>query len=159
MPIMQKSSRFFCLGFVLAVALGLASCDRKTAYFHYMHASVSGWGKNDTLTFDVPPLSAGAYREDLGLRIDNSFPFMGICFVIKQTFLPSGYVHCDTVNCRLFGEDGEKKGPGISYSQYLFHINTLRLQEGDSLHICVRHNMKREIMPGVVDVGIRLQKQ
>jgi gliding motility-associated lipoprotein GldH len=139
--------------------MGIVSCDRKTVYFQYHHAPVAGWEKNDTITFDVPPLSAGNYREDLGVRIDDSFPFMGICFVIKQTFLPSGYVHSDTVNCNLISEDGVKKGYGISYAQYQFHINTLKVQEGDSLHICVRHNMKREIMPGVVDIGIRLEKQ
>ena len=144
---------------MLAVAMGFVSCDRRTVYFKYRHASVAGWEKNDTLTFDVPPLAAGSYREDLGLRIDDSYPFKGVCFVVKQTFLPSGYVHSDTVNCSLISNDGQKKGAGIGYSQYLFHINTLRVHEGDSLHICIRHNMKREIMPGIVDVGIRLEKQ
>ena len=147
------------IGLLLTVALALASCNRKTVYYHYEHAPVSGWEKTDVLDFYIPSVSAGTYREELGLRIDKSFPFMGLCLVIKQTILPSGYVHSDTLNCSLIDEEGNNKGPGLSYYQYNFHVNTLQLQDGDSLHITVKHNMKREIMPGISDVGIRLDKQ
>ena len=51
------------------------------------------------------------------------------------------------------------KGHGISTYQYNFHLTTLTLNEGDSLHIAVRHNMKREILPGISDIGIRLSQQ
>lgn len=155
----QRNNRWICLGIMLAVAIGLASCDRKTIYYHYEHAPIAGWEKNDSLSFDIPPVSAGLYREELGLRIDSDYPFMGLSLVIKQTILPSGYVHRDTLNCNLVDKDGNHKGTGISFYQYNFHVNTLRLQEGDSLHITVRHNMKREIMPGVADIGIRLDRQ
>ena len=156
---MRKNSRWLYLGLIFTVAIGLASCDRKTIYYHYEHAPVSGWEKNDVLSFCVSPVSEGTYREELGLRIDKSYPFMGLCLVIKQTILPSGYEHSDTLNCNLIDEDGNNKGPGLSYYQYNFHVNTLRLQEGDSLHITVKHNMKREIMPGISDIGIRLDRQ
>ena len=156
---MQKNSRWLYLGLIFTVAIGFTSCDRKTIYYHYEHAPVSGWEKNDVLSFYVSPVSEGTYREELGLRIDKSYPFMGLCLVIKQTILPSGYVHSDTLNCKLIDEDGNNKGPGLSYYQYNFHVNTLHLQEGDSLHITVKHNMKREIMPGISDIGIRLDRQ
>ena len=156
---MRRNNRWICLGMMLAVAIGLASCDRNTIYYHYEHAPIAGWEKNDSLSFDIPPVSAGLYREELGLRIDSDYPFMGLSLVIKQTILPSGYVHRDTLNCNLVDKDGNHKGTGISFYQYNVHVNTLRLQEGDSLHITVRHNMKREIMPGVADIGIRLDRQ
>jgi hypothetical protein len=38
-------------------------------------------------------------------------------------------------------------------------VRQLQLQEGDSLHVVVRHNMKREILPGIFDVGIKLLKE
>ena len=156
---MRKSSRWLYLGVVLTVAMGLSSCDRKTVYYHFEHTTVAGWEKNDVLEFNISPVTAGTYREELGLRVDRNYPFMGLCLVIKQTILPSGYVHSDTLNCSLIDENGNNKGPGLSYYQYNFHVNTLRLQDGDSLHITVKHNMKREIMPGISDVGIRLDKQ
>ena len=30
------------------------------------------------------------------------------------------------------------------------------LREGDSLHVCVRHIMKREILPGISDIGLKM---
>jgi hypothetical protein len=37
-------------------------------------------------------------------------------------------------------------------------VNTIRLAEGDSLRILVKHNMKREIMTGVTDIGIKIER-
>ena len=155
---MKKKGRrpWLLLAVLLLTVWSLGACDNRTVYNHYEHAPSAGWDKNDSLLFDIPAVKvAGAYREELGLRIDHSFPFQGLCLVVKHTILPSGYVHSDTINCSLFDEDGNTKGYGVSYYQYRFHTNTLRLQTGDSLHICVRHNMMREILPGVSDVGVR----
>lgn len=155
----RKNNRRWLFSMILAVAWGFVSCDRAIVYYHYEHAPVAGWDKNDTLLFDVSPLTAGSYMEQIGLRINGDYPFTSLCLVIKQTILPSGYVHSDTLNCSLADKDGVKKGTGLSYYQYLFHFNTLRLHDGDSLHISVRHNMKREMMPGVSDIGISLRKE
>ena len=97
---------------------------------------VSGWDKNDTLTYDVSPLKAGRYRE-----------------------VPSGYTHYDTLNCKLVDENGKYRGQGISFYQQTFHLNTIRLHDGDSLHINIKHNMKREVMNGVSDIGFRIDKE
>jgi gliding motility-associated lipoprotein GldH len=119
-----------------------------------------GWDKSDTLAFDIPAVKqAGAYKEDVGLRVVNTYPFQRLSLVIKQTIHPSGYVHSDTVTYTLFDRRGNTKGHGVSFYQYHFHFNTLQLREGDSLHICIKHNMKREIMPGIADVGIRVDRE
>lgn len=157
---MQKINRLLLLGIiVLTVTAGFCSCDRKTIYYHYENTPLAGWEKNDTIMFDVSPVTAGSYRQELGLRIDDDYPFMGLCLVIRQVILPSGYEHSDTLNCSLVDEKGNKKGTGLSCYQYQFHVNTLRLQDGDSLHITVRHNMKREIMQGIRDIGIRMVRE
>ena len=156
---MQKN-RWYYLGLLLTVVVALAACNRKTVYAHYEHTPMTGWDKSDTLAFDVPTIKAGgAYKEDIGLRLVNTYPFQGLSLVIKQTILPSGYTHSDTVFYNLFDRKGNTKGPGVSFYQYQFHFNTLQLREGDSLHICVKHNMKREIMPGIADVGIRIDRE
>jgi len=155
----MRKSRLFGIVLVFAAVLGLGSCDRKTAYYHYEHTPLAGWEKSDVLTFDVAPLGAGSYKEEVGVRIDDSFPFMSLSLVVRQTYLPSGYVHSDTVVCNLIDKRGFVKGTGISYYQYLFHINTIRLKDEDSLHITVKHNMKREVMSGISDIGIRLERE
>ena len=31
------------------------------------------------------------------------------------------------------------------------------MNQGDSIHITVRHDMKREILPGVSDIGVKVE--
>lgn len=152
-------SRLLIYSLILAVAVVLVSCNRKNVYVKYQHVPTSGWDKNDTLTYDVSPLKAGRYREEVGVRIARSYPFMSLSLVVKQTILPSGYVHSDTLVCKLVDESGKFRGQGVSYYQQTFHLNTIRLHEGDSLHINIKHNMKREVMLGVSDIGFRIDKE
>ena len=156
---MLKHYRQAIIGLMLTVACGMTSCDRLPIYSHYEPTPTSGWEKNDTICFGIPPVSkAGNYKEELGLRINEDYPFRGLCLVIQQTVLPSGYCHNDTLNCNLIDKKGTIRGIGISHYQYTFHVNTIRLAEGDSLHLLVKHNMKREIMPGVTDIGIKIER-
>lgn len=154
-----KHALLACLLLTGAVP-SLTACGDLPVYSHYRHTPANGWEKNDTISFGISPVKeAGHYLEELGLRINDDFPFQGLCLVVHQTVLPSGYHHSDTLNCTLIDKDGRVKGSGIKHYQYNFHVNTIRLSEGDSLHILVKHNMKREIMPGITDIGIRVEKQ
>ena len=146
-------------GMALAVALALAGGNRKTLYNHYEHTPIAGWEKNDTLIFDVNPArQEGVYREEVGLRINGAYPFQGLCLIVEQLILPSGVTRSDTLNCSLIDREGNVKGQGVSYYQYNFHLTNLSLSQGDSLHVRIRHNMKREILPGIADVGLSLKK-
>lgn len=138
----------------------MTACSRRTVYNSYEHTPLSGWEKNDTLIFDISPVSqAGKYYEEVGLRINTLYPFMGLSLVIDQTIYPLAYTHRDTLNCSLIDENATVKGKGVSYYQYNFHLTDVDLNKGDSMHICVRHNMKREILRGIADVGIMLRRK
>ena len=47
------------LAIIIAAAtlLVLAACNRHLVYDKFMHTPVAGWEKNDTLLFEVPPVS------------------------------------------------------------------------------------------------------
>lgn len=136
--------------------LVLSACGNKV-YDRYEHAPVEGWEKNDTLSFHVPKMAgAGVYEEELGLRIDNSFPFMRLTLIVETTVIPGYQVLRDTVAPELVDAHGRHTGNGISHFQYTVPVREIHLKEGDSLRICIRHDMKREIMPGISDVGIIL---
>lgn len=138
----------------------ITSCNRNKIYDHYNHTPIAGWEKNDTLIFDIPPIiDAGVYQETIGLRINDAYPFMGLCLIVEQTIEPSHIVHIDTLNCRLIDHNGIALGQGISYYQYNFHLTNLHFNAKDSVHVSIRHNMKREILPGISDIGISLTKR
>ena len=135
----------------------LCGCQQQTAYHQFRHIVEPGWDKTDTLHFGIAPLTAGGnYRLDTELRTDKDYPFQQLTLEVEQTVFPSMKKYHDVVNCPLISETGVIKGDGISIFQYQFHVRDVSLHKGDSLHVCITHNMKREIMPGITDVGIRL---
>ena len=145
---------------LLTVALALAGCNRQTVYHHYEKASVDGWERNDTLVFNVSPASSDAVlQEEVQLRINNKYPFMGLSLIVEQTTFPSNVRRVDTLNCHLIDKKGGVEGKGINYVQYGFYLTDISVSEGDSLSIALHHNMKREILPGIIDLGIRLDKR
>ncbi len=163
----------------------LTACDRRTVYNHFEHTPVTGWEKNDTLTFVTDPVpQAGNYHEQVGLRITGDYPFLQLYLIIEQRVLPSATTtegsndvqtsnikhqtsdiknqtvqpRRDTLNCSVINERGNATGDGVGQFQYEFPFTTLSLNEGERLHITIRHDMKREILPGVTDVGLRVTK-
>lgn len=148
------------LGVALILCILFAACNEKKVYDTFRHTPLAGWEKNDSLAFDVPKLKAsGHYQSALALRINNEYPFMGLTLIVEQTVHPTHIKHVDTLNCALIGANGVPKGQGIGYYQYAFDITSMDLHEGDSLHISVRHDMKREILPGISNVGVSLTKR
>lgn len=146
-----------CIIFIAAFAI--LSCTGNKVYDKYAHTPVSGWEKNDTLKFNIPPIAERKlYSSELGLRINGDYPFMGLTLIIEQTVFPSRETHIDTLNCSLHDTHGNSNGTGLSYYQYNFPITNIMLNKGDSLEIKIRHDMKREILPGISDIGFMLNK-
>ncbi len=158
---MKASRKSYCIILtLLTVALTLVGCNRKTIYSHYEHTPIDGWENNDTLSFTVTPIrSDGTYSENVGLRISSMFPFTGLTLIVHQQVLPYGLMRSDTLHARLISQDGIIQGQGISHFQYDFHIADLHLKANDTLLVKIHHNMKRELLPGVSDVGITLTKK
>ena len=146
--------------FMAAVLVMLAACNRRLVYDKYVSTPVVGWEKNDTLSFEVSPVdSAASYQSYLGLRITDAYPFTVLTLIVEQHVFPRDEVVTDTVFCQLTDERGNATGTGLSYHQYKFPVTTLQLQHGDSIHVRVRHDMKREILPGVSDIGLSLYRE
>lgn len=150
-----------CLFVILLTVVLMASCNGRVVYDKYDHTPIAGWEKNDTLLFDVNTVKeSGVYSGRLGLRINSAFPFTSLVMIVRRTIIPRNIVIADTVNCKLMDENnGRPKGQGVGYYQYEFPLKDILLEQGDSMHIVIRHNMRREILPGISDVGIEIKKK
>jgi gliding motility-associated lipoprotein GldH len=145
---------------LLIITLGMVSCDDKTVYHHYEHVPGYVWEKNDTLTFSIPPVAEeGTYQEQLEMRINGDYPFLSLTMLVDEHILPLGGSHRYAYTCELMDKYGTPLGEGVSYYQYRFDMNELNLNKGDSLVVYIVHNMKRELIPGISDVGLRLRRK
>lgn len=142
---------------VALVVVMMSACSIDTVYHRYSHTSVSGWEKNDTLKFYVPRLrQGGVFAQQLDVRINGAYPFTAATLIVKQRIVPGNAVLTDTVNCTFSKPDGTRLTRGISYYQYSFPIAKPDLREGDSLVVSIYHDMKRDMLPGISDVGLHI---
>ena len=150
-----------CIALLAAMLLlVLSACNRKLVYDRYLSTPISGWEKNDTLSYDIRPVSGtDTYDMWLGLRTSEAYPFTAITLIVEQHIYPKDTIVNDTVNCKLTDRHGNASGTGVNFHQYRFPVTELQLLDGDSIHIRVRHDMKREILPGISDVGISLRRK
>ena len=123
--------------FILVATIAFSACNHAKVYDEYAHTPIAGWEKNDTLSFEIPPMAAtGYYRQSLGLRTTGAYPFTALTLIVNQTIYPAN------------------KGKRIEKTDTLL----CQLIRGDSIHIAIRHDMKREILPGVSDIGVKITK-
>lgn len=145
---------------IFIMVLLTSACDTDVMYDSFLHIPADGWEKSDTLNFDVPKAKEdGLYRLEIGLRTTSAFPFTSLTFVADQFIEPGHRLTSDTLNCRLSDDKGNTLGNGISLYQYRYILNDVNLCCGDSLRICVRHIMKRETIPGISELGIKIRKE
>lgn len=150
----------FCSFFAVAGSLILGACHRTPmVYNHYEHVDNDGWTRNDTIHFYVSPIQqAGTYSQKLMLRTNNKLPFLGVSVIVEQDIYPMQRKLRKRIDCQLVEDNGHVIGSGISCYQYTFPIDSVALNEGDSIHIYVMHHMKQDNMPGISDVGILISK-
>ena len=121
---------------VMCMGMMLVSCDDRIVFSRY----------------------ASTPAEEVGLRITGDYPFKGLSLVVEQTLHPSNIKFIDTLSCDLIDDVGHAHGKGINHYQYLFPLTTVKLDKGESVHVAIHHCMKREILPGVTDVGLTLSR-
>ena len=158
---MKRNHRFSLQAFILiTVALTLFGCNRKTIYSHYEPTPLSGWEKNDTLSFVIGSLmKEGNYLEQIGMRVNADYPFKGLTIIVQQHTRSARIMRTDTLHAQLMDQEGNVLGDGINNLQYQFPLATIQLFPDDTLFVSIRHGMKREILPGISDIGVSLTLQ
>lgn len=56
--------RLIYLILVMVATMSLPSCKHSTVFDSYAHTPIAGWEKNDTLSFEIPPLLEGGYYNE-----------------------------------------------------------------------------------------------
>ena len=118
-----------------------------------------GWDRQDTLVFTTSPMEhAGSYMEEVGLRINSTFPFTELTLIVDQHAIPSNLSRTDTICVCLTDKEGTIQGKGIALYQYCEPLPSMKLLKGDTLTVAIHHNMVRQQLKGITDVGFTLKK-
>lgn len=152
---MLKENYSKLLIIVVTVALTFVGCNRKTIFSHYESTPVEGWEMGEDLLFDVGRvMEDGTYETAIGIRTTLDYPYTSLTLIVEQDVRPGLRKYVDTVSVELMDHDGTVLGKGVSAFQYVIPYRRLQLNKDDSLHVAVSHCMAREMLPGILDVGL-----
>lgn len=155
---MRKFKIFLTLFFVLIL---LVSCGRqRTACFSYSSTPVEGWEQHNVLSFPIDSIeSGGEYELSVGARTTYDYPFQTLWLEVTTHFEHPRMDFLDTLVCQVTDLQGNILGRGISVFQYVYPLKALRLNIGQKGVVTIKHIMRRNILPGVSDIGVILRRK
>ena len=139
----------------------LSSCNTAdTAYHRYVQIGDDGWENCDTLVFTVDTIRLfGDYTSYVCLRTHPDFPYRYLSVLVEQTDLRKGVRQKKEVRVEIVNKDGAQEGTGLTFHTYEVPLFKHWMGPGDSVRIAVKHNMTREQMPGIMNVGVKLKRE
>ncbi len=138
--------------------MSLVSCQENTLVHEYKHTSPEGWDRTDTITFEIPPVAeSGTYEVSLGLRLCNNFSYQDVHVTSEFHLEEPSMKKKDTVCVITSDKDGKLLGYGIAYHQYEQPYTKIQLRKGQHGKIKVYHNMNKEVLPYLTDIGICIE--
>ena len=146
--------------FFLLIGLFLYSCTGNTLYHSYQSLPAEGWDRSDTIRFDVPETRRGINGSlFIGLRTVAHIGFRDIVLAVEQYDDAGMVCRCDTIRYPLTDEEGNALTKGVNTRQYETQQLPLRIRKGQSGSIRIHHLMRREMISGITEVGIRIEEE
>lgn len=134
---------------LMLLTLVITSCNREGEITCYEDIEdPEGWYEKDTIYLRPDSVSiAGTYRCDISIRTTATYPYRNFSVIAQVK---------GTQERRTLHFDIERSG--APYNEQQATLGQLTLSRGDSIVVAVKQNMRRETMPGVAAVGVRLTK-
>lgn len=133
------------------------SCTESTVFHAYQPVDKEGWGKHDTLYFQLPKDSVtDMYTMKIGLRTTDDYKYTSLWIVLEQDLEKKGKFTRDTVNFPVTDKQGNILGKGFSSYQQEMEVEKVKTTPQGGTTVKLYHIMKREVVDGISDVGINV---
>lgn len=144
----------------LLAAWIMTACDSRTVYHTYLPIPQKGWGKSDTLFFHVPVNdSLTLLHLTAGVRNESNYPYRNLYLFISHNLEDSAKWETDTLEVELTDKEGRWRGTGWgSLYQSTLPMKSIGIRRAGSYTIKVTHGMKDEVLKGISDIGIKIDK-
>ena len=144
----------------LGMLVGMAGCGEDAIYAGSQSIAEEGWRADEPVSF-AWTVTDTTRKQDffIDIRHDASYPFSNIYLFLDVSF-PNGKRLRDTIACDLADAQGNWLGSGFGNlidQRIGFRKGTSFPLPGD-YRMDIAHAMRLDPLPGVVDVGFRLEK-
>ena len=135
------------------------SCTDRTLFHAYKPLPAEGWERRDTVCFDVPQTD-----EDtdgtlfIGLRTAAHVGIQNVVLAVEQRGEAGDILRQDTIHYPLNDAEGNALTGGVNHHQYETQQLPFHMKKGQSGSVRIHHLMSHEILSGITEVGIRINK-
>ncbi|MFA5327724.1 MAG: gliding motility lipoprotein GldH [Prolixibacteraceae bacterium] len=145
---------------IVALVIGLVSCDRKRVFEAYHKLDKNGWNKDSVIVFNVQ-LTDTIKNNNLYIDIRNkgNYPYSNI-YLFLTVDSPDGKSLTDTVEFILADASGRWKGSGIGglHDNQILYKNSVYFPHKGNYTFKIKQGMRDNVLPGIRDVGLRIEK-
>ena len=139
---------------------GIVSCDRKRVFEAYKTLDDNGWNKDSVVIFDVA-LSDTIKNHNLYVNIRNkgTYPYSNL-WLFLSVGSPDGKMVTDTVEFSLAEASGRWKGSGIGdlHDNQILYKSSVYFPHKGNYTFHIKQGMRDNVLPGIRDIGIRIEK-
>ena len=156
---MTLKSKYILLFFVTLMFV-FNACQNNGVYENYVEIPGHKWHKEHVASFEVE-ISDSLQMHNIYVNIRNTgkYPFSNLWLFVKQTD-PDGKLIEDKFECHLADDTGDWFGSGfgdIFDLQVLYKPSVVFTRPGTYLFE-IRQGMRGDFLPGIVNVGLRVEK-
>jgi gliding motility-associated lipoprotein GldH len=148
------------LPLLAAAFIALTSCDDTRLFEENKEIPGGDWDISERVVFDFEvPDTTTFYNFYFNVRNTDDYPFSNL-YVFSHIEFPNGKIGTDTIELPLTNPDGSWIGNGqgdIHDCQLIFRKN-VRFPVAGKYHMEIEQAMRMEKLPGIRDVGIRIER-
>jgi gliding motility-associated lipoprotein GldH len=155
---LQRSVLFLLL---LSASVSITGCDPRRIYEKNEKIPSYNWEQNNSLSFLVDIHDTVSYYTIfLNVRNAGYYRFSNL-FLFINTRLPQGQIQRDTVECVLASPDGKWLGDGLGdiYDNRILFKEHVRFPQIGEYRFDLIQAMRVNPLPGIMDAGIRIEKE
>lgn len=150
----------FSVAIVIVISFLFAACDSNRMFEQNQEVVNGTWDINQRVVFDFDvPDTTTKYNFYFNVRNTDDYPFSNL-YVFSHIVFPNGKLGTDTIELPLTNPDGSWVGNGqgdIHDCQLIFRKD-VRFPVAGHYHMEVEQAMRMEQLPGIKDVGIRIER-
>ena len=143
----------------LALLLFMTACSQQAVFEKYEEIPNENWSRYQVIEFTANIPDSGLYNVQLCVRHTTDYEMANLwCFVSTRSHAQTQLY--DTINVKIAEPDGRwlGKGNAIRIVQQNINKNPVTLPKGNVI-FRIEQGMRLEEMPGIKDIGLRIEKR
>jgi len=144
---------------IILILLSMVACDENRVFEKYTEISNYSWGWDNTIPFEVEINDTNIfYNVYINVRHNVNYEFRNLWILIHHTF-PSGKKFDKRIELTLADKEGKWYGTCMSdiCDRQVSQGNTYFPEIG-TYHFEFEHNMRKNPLPHIMEVGLRIEK-